>query len=153
MSKNRDYVFVLWGDQFEEIAATIFVTELRAAGLRVKLVGLTPPPISGLHGLVLTPDLTLDQALPLTSNTICVVIPCRSLILKRSGNDPRLREFLERAQAYQAKLVIRRSNETNEVDRVLFSAIGQVMVYPSNEDLIEFTLELAGFLLRLSTNK
>ncbi|NJN98486.1 MAG: DJ-1/PfpI family protein [Anaerolineales bacterium] len=75
MARHRDYVFVLWADQFEEAPATIFVTELREAGLRVKVVGATPAPISGLHGLALVPDLTLDQALTLLAQVICLIIP------------------------------------------------------------------------------
>jgi hypothetical protein len=148
MPKNRDYVFVLWNDQYEEAAATILVIELRAVGLRVKVVGLTPPPISGANGLVLTPDLSLDQALSLVSHTICVVIPCRSPSPKRLGNDPRLREFLERARANQARLIIGWSNKIDEVNEVLFSVPERVMVYPSNEDLVEFARELAGLLLK-----
>ena len=67
MRKLNDYVLVLWAERFDEAAATIFVTVLREAGLRVKVVGLTPPPVSGAHGLALVPDLSLDQALPLAA--------------------------------------------------------------------------------------
>ncbi len=64
MPRTQDYVFVLWGDRFEEVAATIFVAELRQAGLRVKVVSLTRRRVNGGHGLALLPDLTLEEALP-----------------------------------------------------------------------------------------
>ncbi len=41
MSDYQNYVFVLWGEQFDELAAVVFVTELRDIGLCVKIVGLT----------------------------------------------------------------------------------------------------------------
>ena len=63
MTKPVQYVFVLWGKGFYEASATIFVTELRRAGLRVKVVGLTQRRTSGAFGLALVPDVTLDQIL------------------------------------------------------------------------------------------
>ena len=41
MSQFGDYIFVLWGNGFDETTATIFITELRRVGLPVKLVGLS----------------------------------------------------------------------------------------------------------------
>lgn len=148
MPKNHDDVFVLWGDQFEEATTTIFVTELRTAGLRVKVVGLTPLPISGINGLILVPDLTLDQALSRTGDTICVIVPHRTHTSKRLGNDPRVREFFERTRANQARFVTGWSDENGEMDGGLFSPLEQVMVYPGNEKLFEFARELAGLLLK-----
>ena len=40
MTSADGVVFVLWGSQFDEAPATIFITEFRNAGLRVKVVGL-----------------------------------------------------------------------------------------------------------------
>lgn len=153
MPQKRDEVLVLWSDQFEEATTTIFVTELRTAGLRVKVVGLTPPPISGVNGLVLTPDLTLDQALSRTGHTICVIIPHRAHMPMRLGNDPRLRAFFERAGANQARFVTGWSSENGEMDGGLFSTGERVMVYPSNEKLFEFARELAGLLLKTNGRK
>ena len=56
MSKPDNYIFVLWADKFEEVTATVFITELRKAGLRAKLVGLTRQQTSGAYGLALAPD-------------------------------------------------------------------------------------------------
>ena len=142
MPRYSDYVFVLWGEEFEEAVAAIFVTELREAGLRVKLVGLTPPYIRGAHGLVLVPDLTLDQALPLAARTICLVIPHTSPGLKRLKNDPRLRKFFEAASAHQTRFVIGAGNGAE----LGLGAPDRVMVYPEREDIVEFARTLAGSL-------
>jgi hypothetical protein len=145
--KFHDYVFVLWGDKFEEAIATIFVTELREAGLRVKVVGLTPQRISGLHGLALVPDLTLDQALPLASQAMCLVIPNAASGLKRLKNDPRLREFFAIARANRAKFIIGSSGQADLADLGLGPiAEESLVVYPEHEGLVEFARELGGSL-------
>ncbi len=154
MPKFRDYVFVFWGDKFEEVAATIFVTQLREVGLRVKIVGLTPQQINGSYGLALVPDLTLDQALPLAANAICLVIPYRARGIKRLKNDPRLREFFYQTHSNHAKFVI------GQLDEVDIAYLGQfpiatddVIVYPDIEYLVEFARELAASLLTIVPEK
>jgi putative intracellular protease/amidase len=150
MPKSKDYVFVLWGSEFEEMTATIFVTELRRAGLWVKVVGLTRRRSNGVCGLALVPDLTLEEALPLACHTICVVIPCGWPNLKRLKNDPRLPDFFDQAHTNQAKFVIGPLREADLVKLKLFPITSDnVMVYPHQEDLVGFVHELAGL---LSTN-
>lgn len=149
MSKSNGYIFVLWGEQFEEAAAAIFVTQLREAGLRVKVVGLTPHRISGSHGLVLVPDLTLDQALPLAAQAACLVIPHSAYGFKQLKNDPRLRDFFGQALANQARLVLAQFNETDLTELELPPTLTseQILAYPINSiELVEFASQLAGSL-------
>ena len=146
MPKARDYIFVLWGDQFEEITAVIFITKLREAGLRVKVVGLTSRKICGAHGLALVPDLTLDQALSLAARTICLIVPYPSHSLKHLTNDPRLCEFFDQAQANGAKFVIGSLNGTNITDLELLPNPDRIIVYPDDEALVEFAGKLVGLL-------
>ena len=61
MSKTTSTIFVLWGHHFDEAVTAIFVTELRTAGVRVKVVGLEARTSAGAHGLSLVPDLALGQ--------------------------------------------------------------------------------------------
>lgn len=148
MSKPKDYVFVLWANEFEEVSATIFVTQLRKTGLRVKVVGLTHRRSDGVCGLALVPDLTLDEALPLADSTICVVIPCQSPRVKQLKNDPRLHDFFDRAYANQAKFVIGQLNEADLVNLRLFPLSSpNIIFYPSPEELDKFVDELADLLL------
>jgi hypothetical protein len=148
MSKSRDYVFVLWGDRFDEAVATILITELREAGLRVKVVGLTPRQIGGAHGLALVPDLTLDQALPLASQAICLIIPSTTPWSKQLNNDPRIRQFIEQASSSQTKFVVSMWEEPIQAGLALPTTVREnVMVYPETEDLVKFARQIAKLLV------
>lgn len=144
MSKHCQYIFVLWGNEFEEATASIFITVLREAGLRVKVVGLTRPYICGSHGLVLLPDLTLDQALPLARNAVCVIIPYTSCGIRRLKNDPRIREFCHRAYANQAKFVLGQLDGISITDLDLLpSSVSDFLIYPDHENLVTFAQGIA----------
>jgi len=99
-------VLVLWGAQCDEAAAAIFVTSLRAAGLRVWLVGVSGGRTAGGHGLRLQPDLMPQQALSLASHTSCVVIPCTDPLLARFINDPTVAALLTHTQRVGARFVV-----------------------------------------------
>lgn len=105
MPDTRDRCLVLWADRFDEVAAVVFVAELRRVGLRVQLVGLPGPGFVGIHGLALAPDLTLDQALDQVERAACIVAPCDSPALARAGNDPRLWELLELAHEHSVRVI------------------------------------------------
>ena len=138
------YVFVLWSDGFDEKAASIFVTELRDAGLLVKMVGLTTQHTSGFHGLVLVPDLTLDQALPLAPSTLCLIIPSISRWSNRLNNDPRVFRFIEQAHLNQAIFVVGQQDAMSQVDLKWPMLIGEnIVVYPDDEYIITFARRLA----------
>lgn len=149
MTRHCDYVLVLWADQFEEAPATIFVTALREAGLRVKVVGLTPPPISGSHGLALVPDLTLDQALGLVTQVVCLVIPQGIRGLQRFSDDPRLQKLLDLVAKNRARFVVGPLKEGDilKFDWFLLPALERLIVYPESEDLLKFTHKLIRSLL------
>ncbi len=95
--KPSDYIFILWGDKFEETALVTFATTLRDAGLHVKFVGLTGQRSTGKHGVVLCSDLALGQALALAEQAIGVIIPCSAATLSRIENDPRVLDFFQRS--------------------------------------------------------
>jgi hypothetical protein len=141
MPKADDTVFILWGNGFDEVTATIFVTELRRAGLRAKVVGLTRRRSIGAYGLVLEPDLTLELALPLAGSAICLVVPYASSGHKRLANDPRLSEFFDLAQANRARFIL---GPLDETDLGLFPpAIDKFVVDLESEDLIKVARNLA----------
>ncbi len=147
MSQHNRYVLVLWADQFEEVPAAIFVTELRNAGLRVKVVGLTSRPSSGSHGLALTPDLTLDQALAQASQAICLIIPQTVQGLHRLNHEPRLQKFFDLAYYHGARLVIGAPGSPSPGEKVdLLPPAAQWMLYPEGEALLKFARVLADLL-------
>jgi hypothetical protein len=59
---HSDLILLLWSDRFDEAATAIFATELRQAGLAVKVVGLAGHQAAGSSGLVLGADLTLGPS-------------------------------------------------------------------------------------------
>lgn len=148
-TKPNDYVFVLWADKFEETLATIFVTELRQAGLLVKIVGLTPRPIRGRHGLILEPDLTLDQALVLATQVICLIIPHPGQGLGWFKNDPRIAFLFEQIAANRARVIIGASSRwpTTDLGGCL-PVEANLSLYPAGEALGAFVRDLACSLLR-----
>ena len=117
MSKPDECVFVLWGKGFHEATATIFVTELRRTGLRVKVVGLTQRRSSGAFGLALLPDVTLEQILPLAGRAICKVVPYTPSGNNRLRNDPRLSKLFEKVHANNGKFIV---GQLDKVDLDLF---------------------------------
>lgn len=149
MLGRQGYVFVLWAENFEEVAATVFISELREVGLRVKMVGLAGPRSRGAHGLVLVPDLTLDQALPLACQANCLIIPGTLLSLKTLKNDPRLSQFFERVQSAQARFVVHSTflTEPLTTNPWPFPTPEVLMVYPDNQEMVRFARELVGLLI------
>lgn len=149
MVSSGGWVAVLWGNNFDERAATIFVTELREAGLWVKMVGINPLHISGSHGVVLIPDFTLDQALAAAHDVIGVIIPYASPGIKRLKNDPRLQMFCEQAQANGAKFIVGPVFSPHLAEADLFPVtIENPIFYPSSETLAKFARQMVGLLRR-----
>jgi hypothetical protein len=127
-------VLVFWGQGFNEIAASIFVGELRRLGMRVKLVGLNSRQIAGQHGLTLVPDWTLGQALDLADQVKCIVIPAPLAALQQFSYDPRLAELLQVVVSCQALLVV----DCRQIASPLFPSPYHALEYPSLETLVPF---------------
>ena len=94
VNRSQPYVFVLWGTDFDAVAATIFVGELRRLGKRVKLVGINMRQGRGRHGLTLVPDFRLDQALRLAERSCCMIVPASPSTIQQFSYDPRVAELL-----------------------------------------------------------
>jgi hypothetical protein len=79
MAGGKPTVLVLWGNYFDECAAAAFVCELRAAGIRVRLVGVDGKLARGRHGLVLAADISLERAFDVQGPITHVIAPCSGL--------------------------------------------------------------------------
>ena len=144
------YAFILWGDRFDEEVTTIFATELRRLGICVKIVGLTGLQAAGIHGLVLSADLTLGQALPLANQAICVVVPCSASVLQRSEDDPRVQQFLREAMTNQAQFVISSGDTIEQTSLKLISTPDTpFLIYKESYELVDLAHKMAVLLSTL----
>ncbi len=137
MPKSNRCVLVLWAGGFEEAAATIFITELRNAGIQVKVVSLTRHQARGAHGLALVPDLTLSQARSLLADTTHLIIPATWQATQTLKNDPYLSEFFEYVSRYHIPILIPGNGDLS-LDSI-FAVMKNVKYFPvENAFLIEF---------------
>lgn len=140
MAGNRDYIFVLWGRGFDEVAATFFVAEMRRRCLLVKVVGVGGSNWRGARGLAIVPDLLLDEALGLAAQANCVIVPCHDGYWRQLANDPRIPEFLAGAARNNAWLV----REAGAVALEPSFAAPRILQYRCGDDSGLFTEQLVG---------
>jgi putative intracellular protease/amidase len=144
MTNPKRYIFVLWSDGFDEVVTAMFVTQLREAGLLVRVVGLLPGQISGARGLALGPDLRLDQALALAAQVQCLIIPSISRWSERFNSDPRLNQLVEQLNANQAIYVMGQTDPsiTLQAKKPRFNQ-ATTLIYPQMPDTFHFARQLA----------
>lgn len=61
MSETKTRVLVPLAEGFEEIEAVTVIDVLRRADLDVRVAGLEPGPVTGSHGIPITPDAALEE--------------------------------------------------------------------------------------------
>lgn len=148
ISLSRDYIFVLWAPQFDEIAATIFITQLREAGLRVKVVSPVRQKMPGEYGVALFADYTIEKALRFAPQAITVVIPC-GLKGAKILQDARFFELFEQVHLNEAKFFISDMAEAELKKLDIFpSSIDpdDFVVYPRHRQLVEFVRQVPHWL-------
>lgn len=155
MAKTREYIVVLWGKHFEEATTSIFVTELRQSGLRVKIVGLDGPQTYGMHGLTIVPDIPLSKALSITDKVLCVIVPCSKQRWNQIYADPRVNDLFEQAFSNHASVVVNGASKdafndcgsnfpfTHDEPIARVENHKNVLVYPDSDNLLNFARELA----------
>jgi hypothetical protein len=148
VTTSSHLILVLWGQGFDEIAASIFVAELRRLGKRVKLVGLNSQQIAGQHGVTLVPDLPLGQALRAAHRIQCVIVPAPYAALAQFSYDPRLAELLGLANHQHALLVVdtlpplasplSSALSASPSDAHASASTSQLLAYPATTELMPF---------------
>lgn len=143
--KANKLIFVLWGPQFDPVAASIFVTELRKLGLRVKIVSLSVRKMPGNNGLAIYHDMTLGEAFNMTGKASGIIVPCRLMGAQRLRNDPRAYRLFKEVSANKVPIVIGYMDKSTLNTLRLFppEIIDDLIIYPEIEDLIEFVDQLA----------
>lgn len=94
MSKSEPTTLVLWDNYFDEDAAVHFITNLRKEGRRVKLVALRNPCAKGKHGITVTADLTLEEALDQSGSASQIFVPCAESRFSQLCVDPRIEKLV-----------------------------------------------------------
>ena len=102
--KNNGCAYVLWGEYFDDVLATVFASALRQAGWRTRLIGLQGVTHTGCYGNTLVADISLSTALRSTQPIVCIVAPCAPEQLD-TETDIRLVDLLQRADCEQAVFV------------------------------------------------
>lgn len=98
-------VLVPLADGFEEIEAVSIIDILRRADIEVLVAGLNDLRITGSHGITLTADCLLDEAL--TQDFDLIALPGGLPGAENLKNDPRLRDkLIDQAQAGRALAAI-----------------------------------------------
>lgn len=143
MANYAPLVLVLWHDHFDEIAAAIFVGELRAVGQKVRLVGLGASKNRGKHGLRLVPDTTMSEALALQEEVGMVVMPCDVWSESIATHDPRLRELLFTLSHQHTRLIVSSTAFTTLTQWLPPVAEPFLGAYPPLEELVPFVRGLA----------
>jgi hypothetical protein len=141
-------VVVLWGELFDEIAATTMCGILRRRGLRAYLVGVDGPAAPGHYGIMLYADRTLGQISFQTGEMLCVVIPCMTAAFHRAETDPRLGKFLEKLTRRRGYLIVYDDDVLPQSTLVRLEPIpGRLLYYGRYADLARFADGLANMLL------
>lgn len=122
---RNPYVLVLWGQNFDAVAASAFVAEFRRAGVRTKIVGVHGPSVAGNYDLMLRTDMLLGNAVSLVDNTLCVVLPCDLAAAIHLPDTPRLIKFFASIAESGAQLVTSSPTLLSETE------LGQIQVAES----------------------
>ncbi len=102
---HRTQTVLLLADGFDEAAVGLILARLRQQGLAVSLVGLRSKRVSGAHGLVIVPDMSLDRLLEIASPISALILPGGAGHLARLRVDPRVSSLLQRSIVEAAILV------------------------------------------------
>lgn len=150
--QKNPYVFVLWGQNFDSVAATISITTFRRAGIKTKIVGIHGPSAAGQHGLMLRSDMLLSKALTLTHNTACILLPCDLGAARRLPDDPRFMQFLAAAASGGAQLIVQSPDIVVATDLAKIEiSEHQWSFYPQDTEMIAFISTLATEISEQST--
>lgn len=148
-AKVAGCILVLWGEYFDEVAATIFTVTLRQAGLCVKVVGVNGLLAAGRNGLTLHADLALSEVVTWLQDTFCLVLPCGQAAVKRMENDPRIHDLVASAAQNGAKFVVQDQCvvKSSTLDLRMVSK-QDIVTYARVENLITLAKEVANALLQ-----
>lgn len=93
-SSLNNKVLILLAPGFEEKTTIYLLDHIREAGLPVSLVSLTAGLVTGLHGLSVRPDCSLEQLTTRTPHRL-IIVPGGRQCTSSLVTDPRVHQLLE----------------------------------------------------------
>jgi hypothetical protein len=105
-------IVVFLCDNFDELLVATLCVHYRQAGSLVKIIAQTSKGVRGAHGLILTPDTTLNRLARTKFQAKMMIWPNNKTYLERLENDPDFRKLLIKICTLDTKLVV--SNEAME---------------------------------------
>jgi stage V sporulation protein SpoVS len=142
-------IYILWAGQPDAVAATIFATELRRVGLATKFIGMHTRPTRSQFGIVIHPDLSLDDVFTAPDQVVCLIIPGRWTDLRSLLYDPRLVALIDRVYRQGGTVLV----ADNPDGRQESYADRRLLSYPPNGSLLDFARELAQSLLMVGSSQ
>ncbi len=109
-NQDQKYVLLLLAPGFEEGDTIYCVDRLREAGIPVTLLSISSRSIRGKHGIMLSPDMTLDQYSS-TKPAELVIIPGGQQSSSTLMSDPRIYKLLRGTLKANGTVVVMLSAE------------------------------------------
>jgi len=151
MSNSRHgQAIILLADGFEEKPVGTFLTTLREAGLSVNLVGLRTKQVSGVHGLTIVPDMSLERLLDMAHTIRAIILPDGVSHLARLRQDPRVNLLSEKVS--DKVILIGLGPQTEQVICASFKPHANnflILGQEANLDLDDFAQSVAHQLMEL----
>ena len=136
--KQQPHNFVLWANDFHELAAVTFATALRKEGLRTSIVGIFGKMSTGKYGLTVTADMDIGKARDLSAFAFTVIIPGEMSAIHEIEQHPTARRFFVQAYDHGARVVVHESvYQQLEKNPFLQRYQEQLTAYPQ-DDVVEF---------------
>lgn len=138
--KNRaGTALILWVSYFDELVAVSFASEFRQMGMRVISVALNPDSEYQKGEFVSPPRYNLQEALQISSEVDCLVIPASPAALAQFEQDPLLWRLIADLRQRGARIVIGKAE--GQIDRTIARLLPphpQLIAYPAGEKLLLF---------------
>ncbi|MFN2126477.1 MAG: DJ-1/PfpI family protein [Anaerolineales bacterium] len=122
VQKAESQVLILVSDGFDDDPVFLLIIELRRASKSVQVVGLSKKEVRSAQGIILQPDLSLDDVNKVEPGTM-LIIPNGRQINMHIKTDPRIHELI--------KTMLNADNYVIAVPRVV-STLGLILVNDSN---------------------
>ncbi len=119
-------IYILIAPGFDEEFVASFLSQMRAAGLKVRLVGTSAGLISGQRGLTVRPDCSLNQLELQTEAPGLILLPGNLQAASELAADPRVHQLIRLTLRQSGYVAMTRTAESVLAAQPPFSGVGVV---------------------------